>query len=339
MNAPQQPTTTATLSPLVVSAGAGPFFELGDHRGNVKVSARQCNGDFALLDTVADPQGGVPPHVHTREEETFYILEGQFAIQVDDQTILAGPGDTVFAPRNIAHSWFCVSETPGRFFLLITPGANFETFAGEMAQRNFVPARDMVDPVLAAQFLALTSEYGIQMLPPDKAVAQQVLASMNLRPVHEPVYVPAGNGLFAELGDHRGWAKISAQDTGGAFLLGEAQADPNGGVPPHIHRREDETFYILEGRFAFMVGGQAVEVGPGDTVFAPRDIVHTWRCTSESGGRLLILFTPGDNFQTFALTMVEQNANPQTDMADPARAVAFVALAARHGIEMVPPTK
>jgi quercetin 2,3-dioxygenase len=336
MNAPQQ---LVPSSPLVVPAGAGPFFELGDHRGNVKVSAQHCGGDFALLDTVADPQGGVPLHVHSREEETFYILEGQFAIQVGDQTILAGPGDTVFGPRNIAHSWFCVSDTPGRFFLLITPGANFETFAGEMARRNFVPARDMADPVLAAEFLALTSAYGIHMLPPDKAAAGQVLENLALRPVHEPVYVPAGGGTFAELGDHRGWAKVGAQHTGGAFLLGETQADPQGGVPPHIHRREDETFYILNGRFTFMVGGETVEVGPGDTIFAPRDIVHTWRCTSENGGRLLAVFTPGDNFQTFALTMAEQNANPQTDMADPARAAAFVALAARHGIEMVPPTK
>ena len=152
MNAVSQQQTQA----LVTAAGAGAVYDFPafGHRFVSKVPASATGGTFALGEVIAQPGGGPPPHVHTREEETFYILEGQFAIQVDDQTILAGPGDTVFAPRNIAHSWFCVSETPGRFFLLITPGANFETFAGEMAQRNFVPARDMADPVLAAQFLA-----------------------------------------------------------------------------------------------------------------------------------------------------------------------------------------
>jgi quercetin dioxygenase-like cupin family protein len=151
--------------PLVVPAGAGPYVDLGDHRGHIKVSAQSSGGDFVLAETEADPQGGVPPHIHTREDETFYILSGRFAIQIGEQTIEAEPGDTVFAPRNIAHAWYCVSDTPGRFLLLITPGANFEAFAIAMAQRGFVPAAAMADPAVAAEFMALTERYGIQMLP------------------------------------------------------------------------------------------------------------------------------------------------------------------------------
>ena len=134
----------------------------------VKVSARHSAGDFALGETAVDPNGGVPLHIHTREDETFYILEGRFTIQVGEQIIDAGPGDTVFAPRGIAHSWYCVGETPGRFILLITPGANFEAFAMEMAQRGLIPAEAMADPVRAGEFILLSAQYGIQMLPPIK---------------------------------------------------------------------------------------------------------------------------------------------------------------------------
>lgn len=178
-----------------------------------------------------------------------------------------------------------------------------------------------------------------------------VLLSQPLEPTLEPIraesaaptaprtaaYVPAGDGPFVALGDHRGWVKMNADQTGGDFLLFEVQADYQGGVPPHIHHREDETFYILEGHIQFQVGDKTMEVGPGDTVFGPRSVPHAWRTLSPEGSRLLILFTPGANFQAFGMGMAQQGADPQADMADPAKAAAFVALAARHGIEMLPP--
>lgn len=156
-------------------------------------------------------------------------------------------------------------------------------------------------------------------------------------PLRAASYVPAGEGRHFDLGDHRAWIKVGAEQTGGEFLLAETEADYQGGVPPHIHRHEDETFYVLSGRFEFLVGDQTIVAGPGDTAFAPRNIPHTWRCVSLTGGRALLLVTPGANFQTFARRMSEMNCDPQADMADPERRKAFLALTARHGIEMLPP--
>ena len=149
----------------------------------------------------------------------------------------------------------------------------------------------------------------------------------------KPVVVPAGTGLFVELGDHRGHAKISSRDTQGDFLLVEVEVDPDGGTPPHIHNREDETFYIQQGRFSFLIGDETIEAGPGDTLFAPRDIPHAWRCISEEGGKTLILITPGANFESFALGMGERGITP----LDPACLPHLLALADEHGIEILPP--
>ena len=149
--------------------------------------------------------------------------------------------------------------------------------------------------------------------------------------------VRVGEGLFADLGDHRGFAKVTAQDTNGAFLLIETEADFQGGVPPHVHYREDETFYILSGRIVFQVGDQTLEVGPGDTVYGPRDIPHAWTVVSPEGAQLLIMFTPGENFQNFALAMAARGAVPLDAMANPALIAEFVALTNRYGIEMLPP--
>src|SRR4028119_2270429 len=118
-------TTLEALAPLYTAANAGEWFDLGDHRGRPLVSSAQSNGAFLLAETEVDFLGGVPPHIHTREEETFYILEGEFEIGIGDETILAAPGDTVFAPRDISHHWRCTSANGGRLLIFVTPGANF----------------------------------------------------------------------------------------------------------------------------------------------------------------------------------------------------------------------
>ncbi len=50
--------------------------------------------------------------------------------------------------------------------------------------------------------------------------------------------------------------KIPSQQTGGAYALFEATANPGAGPPPHVHHREDEAFYVLEGEYQFLVGGE-----------------------------------------------------------------------------------
>jgi quercetin dioxygenase-like cupin family protein len=155
----------------------------------------------------------------------------------------------------------------------------------------------------------------------------------------EAVVTPAGQGPFVELGDHRAHVAVSSRDTGGTFGLAVTTVDPEGGVPPHVHTREDETFYILEGRFAALVGGRAIEAGPGDTIFAPRNVPHTWRCVSAAGGKLLVMLTPAANFEAFAIEMAQRASDPQADMSDPAKRAEFMALCERYGITMLPPIK
>ncbi|BDI30867.1 hypothetical protein CCAX7_29180 [Capsulimonas corticalis] len=156
--------TDTSLGAYLIPGGMGQFFDFGDHRGRVKVSAQATAGAFLFCEVEVDRGGGVPPHIHSREDETFYILEGRFAFQIGNETVIANPGDTVFAPRRVAHAWYCVSEGGGRATLLITPGANFEEFAGALADLNIVPKKAMMGEE-ASQFIRLSARYGIEMLP------------------------------------------------------------------------------------------------------------------------------------------------------------------------------
>jgi quercetin dioxygenase-like cupin family protein len=85
---------------------------------------------------------------------------------------------------------------------------------------------------------------------------------------------------------------VTAARTGGAFCLAEALV-PAGTEPPlHVHAREDETFYILEGQVTFLRGVERIEAGPGDTVLLPREIQHGFAVRTPSA-RMLVLATPG----------------------------------------------
>ena len=104
---------------------------------------------------------------------------------------------------------------------------------------------------------------------------------------------------------------------------------------PHIHSREEETFYVLAGRFQIQVGDQVAELGPGDTAFAPRNVMHAWRCIGDTKGRVLTLSTPGENFETFFTAMHDGGVGAKVALGDPSAAAAFMALTESCGIEML----
>ncbi|GAB4452301.1 MAG: hypothetical protein OHK0029_02950 [Armatimonadaceae bacterium] len=130
----------------------------------------------------------------------------------------------------------------------------------------------------------------------------------------QPILTPAGGGIAMNMGDHRVEFALTAAQTGGIFSLFHMDADFDAATPPHIHTREDETFYVLEGQFSFWVDGEILVANPGDTVFAPRDIPHLWRCISPEGGKALVLVTPG-GFENFFIELLTAMHTPTQNAA------------------------
>jgi quercetin dioxygenase-like cupin family protein len=127
----------------------------------VKVSSQESAGAFTLLDNTNPAGTYLPPHVHANEDETFTILEGEFEFYVADQTLRAGPGATVFAPRGIPHAFKVLSSTPGRALVLATPGG-FERCMEELSALPLDP------PDMPAVF-QVCARCGIEFLPPPTA--------------------------------------------------------------------------------------------------------------------------------------------------------------------------
>ncbi|MBC5991943.1 cupin domain-containing protein [Pontibacter cellulosilyticus] len=93
----------------------------------VLLSPEQTGGSMALID-ITLPKGVEPPvHVHTREDETFYLLEGEMTFHIGDKEVKAVAGEAVFAPRQVPHH-FTIDTPVARSLTLITPGNFLDYF-------------------------------------------------------------------------------------------------------------------------------------------------------------------------------------------------------------------
>jgi quercetin dioxygenase-like cupin family protein len=107
--------------------------------------------------------------------------------------------------------------------------------------------------------------------------------------------------------------KITPTENGGSFLQFEAPHAPGTKVPAHFHREEDEAFYVLSGRYEFVVGETHFTATTGSFVFAPRGTIHGWTYTGQEVGRLLITVTPGTYHEGLlreVAALTEQHGKP-----------------------------
>jgi quercetin dioxygenase-like cupin family protein len=108
----------------------------------------------------------------------------------------------------------------------------------------------------------------------------------------EPLAIPKDEGearwWFGALAE----IKATAADTGGQMTIVEVTEHPGAEAPLHVHHRDDEGFWILEGEVTFEVGDQTIEASAGDYVFGPREIPHRFK-VGDRGCRMLFILVPG----------------------------------------------
>ena len=103
-------------------------------RFNLKVSSRDTGGDLCIYDTFREAKGGPALHRHHLQDEWFYVIRGEFIVQVGDDTVRLHPGDSAFAPRKIPHTFAKVSEGDGQMLILFQPAGDMEDFFKQMAK-------------------------------------------------------------------------------------------------------------------------------------------------------------------------------------------------------------
>jgi quercetin dioxygenase-like cupin family protein len=87
----------------------------------IKVRGEQTNGEMTAIETTVAPGEGPPLHAHANEEESLYVLDGEFRFKLEAEVITAPPGSFVFVPRGTAHTFQNVGAEPARLLVHFTP--------------------------------------------------------------------------------------------------------------------------------------------------------------------------------------------------------------------------
>jgi quercetin dioxygenase-like cupin family protein len=154
------PTSTPTAFTLAAHEGrtAAPLNVVGEET-LVKVSAADTDGALALFHLVAPPMSGPPLHVHSREDEAFYVLTGELVFEIDGVRETVGAGGTVFLKRGVMHRYQNFTDRDASLLIAVTP-AGFQDFFVELAAAT--PPEGGIPPMDVLQ--AIDARYGITTL-------------------------------------------------------------------------------------------------------------------------------------------------------------------------------
>ncbi|GII52420.1 hypothetical protein Pth03_08090 [Planotetraspora thailandica] len=113
------------------------------------------------------------------------------------------------------------------------------------------------------------------------------------------IYVPAGDGITKWIAGDVYTVKVHAKNTGGRLGFIEASVPPGTGPVAHVHNRDSEAFYIVDGELEFLNGDETIAARSGDFLYVPPGVRHRFKNNGLHTTKLLFLFTPGGLEETF----------------------------------------
>ncbi len=268
---------------------------------------------------------GPQPHRHSFEE-AFFVVRGELSFTAGNRTLIVPANGCISVQAETAHFFKNTGPFEAEVIVLVAP-AGFDRFQAEAGEKLTGP--DAPISINPSEFIArMTSaapKYGIDLNPPSSAFRE---------PPSIKVTMPSEGRTIAVVGDvYRFLA--TGHDTNGKYAMWEAIVPPGGGPPPHVHSREEEGFYILEGEITFQVGEQRVAATAGMFANMPVGTPHSFRNESKKPARMLIFVSPAGVEQMFFEVGVPL-ADGATTALPPTKAEIekLLEVAPRYGIEI-----
>ena len=131
---------------------------------------------------------------------------------------------------------------------------------------------------------------------------------------------------------------VTGEESGGAYFIFEVMVPPGGGPTPHLHRNEEESFYLLEGTLTIQAGGRTYQATAGDFIHLPRGIAHSFKNNGKVNAKMVVTISPAGPVGT--QKFFEEAFYPTTDRsAAPALITEELlgrmkAAVAKHGLEL-----
>jgi mannose-6-phosphate isomerase-like protein (cupin superfamily) len=149
----------------LLAPGAGSAIWFLRNRMTIKATAETTGGAYGLVETLIAPGFSPPLHVHHREDEAFWVLEGELTMRCGDRTFRASAGAFAFLPRGVPHTFVVEGDMPARMLTLLSPGGGEALFveAGRPAEHDGLPPAAPPDTELLKR---VSEKYGSEIIGP-----------------------------------------------------------------------------------------------------------------------------------------------------------------------------
>jgi quercetin dioxygenase-like cupin family protein len=153
--------------PVVRQTTEGRIFAIVGDVYRFLATGEDTNGKYALFEALVGPGGGPPPHVHSREEEGFYVLEGEITFTINGERVVATVGLFANMPVGTPHSFKNESNKPARMLISVAPAGLERMFMEvgvplpEGATTALPPTKEEIE-----KLLAIAPRYGIEIRLP-----------------------------------------------------------------------------------------------------------------------------------------------------------------------------
>ena len=154
--------SVAATTPFVRDPGAGSTLNVLGVTHIYKATGAETAGLFSLWEDVIPPGTGAPPHVHSREDEAFYVLSGEILLEFEGEPAprRIGPGGFFYGARHRRHGYRNVSDQPARMLVLCTPSCGLDQMFAELDVATAAGMPEM------AKLAAIAGKYGVTIEPP-----------------------------------------------------------------------------------------------------------------------------------------------------------------------------
>jgi len=160
----------SSISTVHVGPGEGRAVRMaGQQLVTLKVSSEQTGGTYSLFEVAVALGGGPSPHVQHREDECFYVLEGEFEFLIEGSKVEVGAGALIYVPKGTLHAFENTGGTTGRLLVSQTPGGVYEGFVKQVGERvtdKNTPPTAAEPPEDVERLAAVGAEYGVEMVSP-----------------------------------------------------------------------------------------------------------------------------------------------------------------------------
>jgi quercetin dioxygenase-like cupin family protein len=275
--------------PKFVPPGGGlSIWWMGDDKITFQATSADTDGAYAFW--VDEPPGhvGPPKHVHNREDEGFYVIEGQVEFRAGHIDQLLTKDDFIALPKGIPHSW--INTSPGFARLItFTAGAGNEGFFLTLGAPGVGPAATRATLPLE-EINARTRRYGVTYM---ESAGDPLDGSLQIGAGRSPTVVRPDQGQRHYACGVVYSVKACGVVTANAYSLIEVQIAPGGIMPSHRHSAYEEGIYVLDGSIRATLDGETYEAPAGSFLIIPWGLPHEIRNMEDSSARLLLLSVPG----------------------------------------------